>query len=294
MAKVLKRLSSHYRYDNGASFRLAAIKPGDTHGLKKEEAAVLLDKTLERLRALQEKLYADNRWAVLVVFQAMDAAGKDSAIKHVMRGLNAQGGHVFPFKAPVGIELEHDFLWRAALRLPAHGDIHIFNRSYYEEVLVVRVRPDLLEAQRLPPACLTKRIWADRFAAINAFEQHLACNGTIVLKFFLHVSEDEQKKRFLERIDDPAKNWKFSMGDVAERKLWPHYMKAYEDMVRNTSTAEAPWHVIPADHKWFTRLAVAATMVEALETLDLRFPKLDKAALRELQAARRALAKPGA
>lgn len=289
MAGTLKDLPSAYRYDNGASFRLADIKPGDTHGLKKADAAALLEKALERLRLLQEKLYADNRWAVLVVFQAMDAAGKDSAIKHVMRGLNAQGGHVFPFRAPNGAELEHDFLWRAAQRLPAHGDIHIFNRSYYEEVLVVRVRPDLLDPQRLPPACLTERLWADRFAAINAFEQHLTRSGTIVLKFFLHVSKAEQKKRFLARIDDQTKNWKFSMGDVAERKLWPQYMKAYEDMVRHTSTADGPWHVIPADHKWFTRLVVATKMVDALERLDLQFPKLAPAALRELQTARRAL-----
>jgi PPK2 family polyphosphate:nucleotide phosphotransferase len=289
MNKALTRLSAAFRQDDGKGFKLASVKPGDTLGFQKEDAAALLEKTLERLRGLQEKLYADNRWAILVVFQAMDAAGKDSAIKHVMRGLNAQGGHVFPFKAPTGAELEHDFLWRAAQRLPAHGDIHIFNRSYYEEVLVVRVRPNLLEAQRLPEACRGKDLWNERFNAINAFERHLARSGTVIIKFFLHVSKDEQKKRFLERIDDEAKNWKFSMGDVEERKLWPHYMKAYEDMVRETSTEHAPWHVVPADHKWFTRLAVATTMVETLERLDLQFPKLDAAALRDLQKARRAL-----
>jgi PPK2 family polyphosphate:nucleotide phosphotransferase len=289
MNKTLTRLATAFRQDDGKGFKLASVKPGEALGFRKEDAAALLEKTLERLRGLQEKLYADNRWGILVVFQAMDAAGKDSAIKHVMRGLNAQGGHVFPFKAPTGVELEHDFLWRAAQRLPAHGDIHIFNRSYYEEVLVVRVRPSLLDAQRLPQACLGKDLWNERFNAINAFERHLTRSGTVILKFFLHVSKEEQKKRFLERIDDEAKNWKFSMGDVAERKLWPHYMKAYEDMVRRTSTEHAPWHVVPADHKWFTRLAVATTMVETLERLDLRFPKLDDAALRDLQRARRAL-----
>jgi PPK2 family polyphosphate:nucleotide phosphotransferase len=289
MNKALTRLASAFRHDSGKGFKLASVKPGETLGFKKEDAAALLEKTQERLRALQEKLYADNRWAILVVFQAMDAAGKDSAIKHVMHGLNAQGGHVFPFKAPTGIETEHDFLWRAAQRLPAHGDIHIFNRSYYEEVLVVRVRPEFLDAQRLPESCRGKGIWADRFRAINAFEHHLCRSGTIVLKFFLHVSKAEQKKRFLERIDDETKNWKFSMGDVAERQRWPQYMAAYEDMVRHTSTSHAPWHVVPADHKWFTRLAVATTMVETLESLDLRFPKLDSAALAELQKARRAL-----
>jgi PPK2 family polyphosphate:nucleotide phosphotransferase len=289
MNKALTRLASAFRHDSGKGFKLASVKPGDTLGFKKEDATAVLEKTLERLRALQEKLYADNRWAILVVFQAMDAAGKDSAIKHVMRGLNAQGGHVFPFKAPTGVELEHDFLWRAAQRLPAHGDIHIFNRSYYEEVLVVRVRPELLAAQGLPDSCRGKTLWTDRFHAINAFEHHLTRNGTVVIKFFLHVSRDEQKKRFLERIDDETKNWKFSMGDVADRQRWPRYMTAYEDMVRHTSTSHAPWHVVPADHKWFTRLAVATTMVETLESLDLQFPKLDAAALGDLQKARRAL-----
>jgi PPK2 family polyphosphate:nucleotide phosphotransferase len=294
MPNSLRKLASLYRCDKGASFRLADINPGDTNGIKKEDAPELLEKTLARLRELQEKLYADNRWAVLVVFQAMDAAGKDSAIKHVMRGLNAQGGHVFPFKAPSQDELEHDFLWRAGQRLPPRGNIHIFNRSHYEEVLVVRVRPNLLVPQHLPASCVGKKLWEERFEDINGFERHLTRSGTVVIKFFLHVSRDEQKKRFLERIDDPAKNWKFSMGDVAERKLWPRYMKAYEDMVRHTSPRHAPWHIVPADHKWFTRLVVATTMVETLEGLNLRFPKLDTAALRELQAARRALAKPAA
>jgi PPK2 family polyphosphate:nucleotide phosphotransferase len=289
MNKALTRLASAFRHDSGKGFKLASVKPGDTLGFKKEDAAAVLEKTLERLRALQEKLYADNRWAILVVFQAMDAAGKDSAIKHVMRGLNAQGGHVFPFKAPTGVELEHDFLWRAAQRLPAHGDIHIFNRSYYEEVLVVRVRPELLAAQGLPESCRGKTLWTDRFHAINAFEHHLTRNGTVVIKFFLHVSREEQKKRFLERIDRPEKNWKFSSADAKERSHWDRYIDVYEDCLRHTSTKHAPWYVIPADNKWVTRAAVANVLYHRLKALKLQYPQVGADQRAQLEDARKML-----
>jgi PPK2 family polyphosphate:nucleotide phosphotransferase len=228
--------------------------------------------------------------AVLVVFQAMDAAGKDSAIKHVMSGINPQGCEVHSFKVPSPEELDHDFLWRAARRLPERGRIGIFNRSHYEEVLVVRVHPNLLERQKLPPGLVGKRIWKERFEDIRNFESHLARNGTQILKFFLNVSKDEQRRRFLERLDTPSKNWKFSLGDLAERERWDDYMAAYEDMIRNTSTPEARWYVVPADNKWFTRLVVAAALVDAMERLDLKFPKVSEDAQRDLGRARKALA----
>jgi PPK2 family polyphosphate:nucleotide phosphotransferase len=284
-------LLEHFRIDAPEKFRLADIDPADCCGLaiEKSEAKEMLQNGIRRLANLQERLYADNRWAVLAIFQAMDAAGKDSAIKHVMSGVNPQGCQVFSFKAPSAEELDHDFLWRTAKRLPERGRIGIFNRSYYEEVLVVRVHPEFLDAQRLPPALVGKDIWQQRFEDIAAFERHLAHNGTIVLKFFLHLSKEEQRQRFLARLDEPDKRWKFSMGDVAERKLWDRYMHAYEDMIRHTSRPEAPWLVVPADQKWFTRLVVAAAMVEALEQLDLKFPVVERAALADLQKARRAL-----
>jgi len=289
--KVTKR----FRIDDPDKFRLKDFDPADTCGMdiEKREAKEMLALGVKRLSELQERLYAQDRWAVLVIFQAMDAAGKDSAIEHVMSGVNPQGCQVFSFKAPTAQELDHDFMWRSTMCLPERGRIGIFNRSYYEEVLVVRVHPDILAHQKLPPQLVSKNIWEERFKDIRAFERYMARNGTLILKFFLHVSKEEQRRRFLERIDDPSKNWKFSARDVAERKLWDSYMSAYEDMIRNTSRGHAPWYVVPADNKWFTRIAVASVLIEAMETLDLHFPKLDPAALAELKQARVALMQEG-
>jgi len=287
----LEKLVRRFRIDDPDHFRLASFDPGDTGGLDldKDEARAVLAEDLTRLSELQERLYADDRWSLLIVLQAMDAAGKDGVIKHVMTGLNPQGCLVHSFKAPSPSELDHDFLWRAAQYLPARGDIGIFNRSHYEEVLVVRVHPELLERQRIPKELVGKDIWKERFKSIRAFERHLARNGTVVLKFFLHVSKEEQRLRFLARLEQPAKRWKFSMGDVAERKLWDKYMAAYDDMVQATSRPHAPWYVVPADNKPFARLIVAKAMVEALERLDLKFPKVDPAALKEMEKVRKAL-----
>jgi PPK2 family polyphosphate:nucleotide phosphotransferase len=281
------RLAMRFRIDDGRKFRLRDVAPDDTAGFRsKEEARERLEKDAARLSELQEKLYADDRWAVLLIFQAMDAAGKDSVIKHVMSGVNPQGCQVFSFKAPSAEELDHDFLWRTTRCLPERGRIGIFNRSYYEEVLVVRVHPELLRNEKLPAPLVTRNIWTQRYEDVNAFERHLSRSGVVVRKFFLHVSKEEQRKRFLKRLDEPQKNWKFSMGDVREREHWDEYMAAYESMVRHTSTPHAPWHVVPADHKWFTQMVVAAATVEALEDLDLQFPKLPEAKRRELQDAR--------
>jgi PPK2 family polyphosphate:nucleotide phosphotransferase len=286
---------SPFRITNGRRFKLKEHDPGDTGNIgSKEEANGLLTRGLESLRDCQEKLYAQDTWAVLLIFQAMDAAGKDSVIEHVMSGVNPQGCQVSSFKTPSTEELAHDFLWRTTQRLPQRGRIGVFNRSYYEEVLVVRVHPEILGAQRLPEAVISKRIWDERFEDIACFERHLARNGVVVLKFFLHVSKQEQKRRFLERLDTPSKNWKFSVGDVRERGLWREYMSAYEDMIRHTSAPEAPWFVVPADHKWFTRLVVAEAVVDALERLDLHFPTLDRDKKRELRAAETALRRKGA
>jgi PPK2 family polyphosphate:nucleotide phosphotransferase len=249
----------------------------------------MLEDGIARLRKMQQRLYADGQWAVLVVFQGMDAAGKDSVVKHVMSGINPQGCAVHSFKAPSAEELEHDFLWRVAKALPARGCIGIFNRSHYEEVLVVRVHPDLLERQNLPSGATGKNIWKHRFKEIRAFEQHLARNGTVVLKFHLRISKDEQRKRFLARLDEPAKRWKFSMSDVAEREHWDEYMAAYQDMIRETSTDYAPWYVVPADHKHVAWLVVSAAIIEALEGLKLEYPKITGNALKELKKAERAL-----
>jgi PPK2 family polyphosphate:nucleotide phosphotransferase len=285
------RLIRQFRVDDPEDFRLASVNPGETGGLDldKGEAKAMLAADLGRLSELQERLYADDRWALLIVLQAMDAAGKDGVIKHVMTGLNPQGCLVHPFKAPAPNELDHDFLWRAAQYLPARGNIGIFNRSHYEEVLVVRVHPELLERQRIPPKLLGKDIWKQRFKSIRGFERHLARNGTIVLKFFLHASKEEQRRRFLARLEEPAKRWKFSMGDIAERKLWDKYMSAYEDAIRATSRPHAPWYVVPADNKPFARLVVAKAMIAALDDLDLKFPKVDPAALKEMGKVRQAL-----
>jgi PPK2 family polyphosphate:nucleotide phosphotransferase len=284
------RLAKRFTVRKGHRFRLSAIDPDDTGGIgSKDHAAMLLEDGVERLRTQQEKLYAQGTWAMLLVFQAMDAAGKDSTVKHVMSGVNPQGCQVFSFKAPSSEELAHDFLWRTTRCLPERGRIGIFNRSYYEEVLVVRVHRALLEAQRLPPSLVSKRIWQERFEDINAFERHLVRNGVVVLKFFLHVSPKEQKERFLERLEKPSKHWKFSARDVAEREHWDDYMAAYEDMIRHTATPDAPWHVVPANHKWFTRLVVAATVAESLTALRLHYPTLDRAKRKELAVVRAAL-----
>lgn len=290
---TLNSIAKRFRIDSPDKFRLSTFDPGECHGLSvdKSEAKAMLAEGIEQLTDLQERLYACDRWSVLIVLQAMDAAGKDSVIKHVMSGLNPQGVEVHSFKQPSAEELDHNFLWRAARRLPERGRIGIFNRSYYEEVLVVRVHPELLERQQLPGSLEGKVIWQQRFDDICAFERHLTRNGTRILKFFLHVSKEEQRKRFLERIDEPAKRWKFSMGDVAERKLWDKYMAAYEDMIRQTSRPETPWFVVPADHKWFTRMVVAGALVQELQALGLDFPKIEGKALKELQDVGKALKK---
>lgn len=288
---MLQGIAKRFRVDRPDNFRLSECNPGECSGLTvdKDEAKAMLAEGLERLTKLQEQLYACDRWSVLIILQAMDAAGKDSVIKHVMVGLNPQGVEVHSFKPPSAEELDHNFLWRAARHLPERGRIGIFNRSYYEEVLVVRVHPELLEHQRLPKSLEGKDIWQQRFDDIRAFERHLVRNGTVVLKFFLHVSKDEQRKRFLDRIEEPAKRWKFSMNDVNERKLWDKYQHAYEDMIQNTSRPEAPWYVVPADNKWFTRMVVAGALVQELEALNIDFPKVEGKALKELQEAGRAL-----
>ena len=287
----LETIARRFRIDKPGKFRLSKYDPADGCGLSidKAEAKAMLAEGIDRLNDMQQRLYADDRWSVLIVLQAMDAAGKDSLIKHVMTGLNPQGVEVHSFKQPSHEELSHDFLWRIHQRVPARGRIGIFNRSHYEDVLVARVHPELLEQQRLPPELKNKHVWQYRFDAIRTFEQQLARNGTLILKFFLNVSREEQRKQFLERIDDPAKRWKFSMGDVAERKLWPKYMAAYEDAIRETSRAHAPWYVVPADNKWFTRLVVAAALADAMEKLDLDYPKVTGAALQELHKAKKAL-----
>jgi PPK2 family polyphosphate:nucleotide phosphotransferase len=276
-----------FRVTNGSHFRLKHFHPQETLGLKsKKHAKEILERGIGRLAELQGELFAQDRWAVLMILQAMDAAGKDSTIKHVMSGVNPQGCQVHSFKAPSADELQHDFLWRTTRSLPERGEIGIFNRSYYEEVLAVRVHPELLSHEKVPSELISKNIWKKRFEDINALERYLSRNGILVLKLFLHLSKHEQKKRFLDRLDQPDKNWKFSMNDVLERKYWNKYMDAYEDMIRNTSTEHAPWYVVPADHKWFSRLVVAEVIVDALQKLDLTFPKLDAAKRKELKDAR--------
>ena len=280
--------AKEFRVRPGRRFRLKDYDPAFTGEYRsKEEAEARLRQGIERMRELQERLYAQDQHAVLLIFQAMDAAGKDGTIEHVMSGVNPQGCQVYSFKSPSAEELDHDFLWRTTRCLPERGRIGVFNRSYYEEVLVVRVHPEILARQRIPPSLVTKRIWEERFEDFNAFERYLTRNGTVIRKFFLHVSKKEQKRRFLERLNEPKKNWKFSLGDVKERERWGDYMDAYEDMLEHTSTDEAPWHVIPADNKWFTRMAVADTIVETLEGLKLRFPELTEEKKKELDEARR-------
>jgi PPK2 family polyphosphate:nucleotide phosphotransferase len=286
--KILKR----YRIEEGTRFRLKDHDPADTHGLKSEfkpQAAKLLADGVAEMSRLQDILAAQDRWGLLLILQAMDAAGKDGTIKHVMSGVNPQGVQVYSFKAPSAEELSEGFLWRTQKNVPARGRIAIFNRSYYEEVLVVRVHPELLEKQKLPKALVTKRIWEQRFDDINGFERYLTRNGIAVVKFFLHVSRKEQKRRFLERLTKPEKNWKFSLSDVEERQHWDAYQEAYEDLIAHTAHPHAPWYVVPADNKWFTRLVVAAAVVNALEKMNLKYPKVSGPLKTELDRARRQL-----
>ncbi len=287
----LEHIAKRFRIDEPGKFRLADHDPNDCDDLSidKSEAKKLLEEGISRLSELQQRLYAHDQWSALIVLQAMDAAGKDGVIKHVTTGLNPQGVEVHPFKQPSAEELDHDFLWRAGKRLPERGRIGIFNRSHYEEVLVVRVHPELLAKQKLPAERAGHDIWQRRFEDIRCFERHLANSGMLVLKFFLNISRKEQRQRFLDRIDEPDKRWKFSMGDVTERKLWAQYMAAYEDMIRETSRPGAPWYVVPADNKWFSRLVVAAALVDALDGLKLEYPKVEGEALRELKEAGKAL-----
>jgi len=286
------KLSKPYRVTDGEKFRLKDVDPKDTGDFKSEDKPRLkeaLQSGVAALAELQDKLYAQDRWSVLLVFQAMDAAGKDGTIKHVMSGVNPQGCQVTSFKTPTSEDLEHDYLWRCQKQLPERGRIGIFNRSYYEETLVVRVHPEFLAGQKLPEECITKNIWDERYQDIRSFERYLRRNGTIVLKFFLHVSKKEQQKRFLERIELPEKNWKFSSADMKERGFWDQYQSAYEETIRETATKVAPWYVVPADNKWFTRLVVAAAVIDALASLDLDYPKVSDAKLADLASAKKML-----
>jgi PPK2 family polyphosphate:nucleotide phosphotransferase len=290
--KTARSFSKPFRVADGKKFRLKDHDPGETldfTGKDKPRAKEALAAGVQALSELQDKLYAQDQWAVLLIFQAMDAAGKDGVIKHVMSGINPQGCEVHSFKAPTSEELDHDYLWRCSKRVPERGRIGIFNRSYYEEVLVVRVHPQILQKQKVPRELLTKRIWDERHEDIRSFERYLGRNGVLVRKFFLNVSKEEQKKRFLERIDQPEKNWKFSTTDSHERKHWNDYQRAYEDMIRATATEDAPWYVVPADHKWFSRLVVAAAVIDALVSLDLAYPVIDAAQRKELAAAKKEL-----
>ena len=292
--KEHRELAKPFQVTDGDGFRLKDIDPGETLSLKSEDkprAQEVLAAGIQALASLQDMLYAQDRWGMLLIFQAMDAAGKDSAIKHVMSGINPQGVEVYSFKSPSPEELDHDYLWRCMKCLPRRGRIGIFNRSYYEETLVVRVHPEYLENQKLPPELVTKDIWKDRFQDTRCFERYLARNGVVLRKFFLHVSKKEQKRRFLERVENPAKNWKFSASDMGERQFWGQYMEAYEDMIRQTATKEAPWFVVPADNKWFTRVIVAAAVIDALASLNLSYPEMGKEKLKELTAVKRSLMK---
>ena len=289
----LKPFVAPFRVDGSGEFHLKSHKTNEKGGLDKDKAEKILQANRKRLNDFQEKLYAQDRWSLLLIFQGMDAAGKDSAIKSVFDGVNPQGCEVQSFKQPSSHELDHDFMWRSVIALPERGRIGIFNRSYYEECLVVRVHPEILAREKIPPALVTKSIWRERFEDISAFERYLARNGTVILKFFLNISKEEQRERFLDRLNEPSKNWKFSMADVAERALWGKYQAAYQEVIRHTSTALAPWHVVPADHKWFARVVIGSTIVSALEKLDLKFPKADKASLEEFKQVRKALLEEG-
>jgi PPK2 family polyphosphate:nucleotide phosphotransferase len=289
LSAELDAFISPFRIDGSSKFHLQSHKTNAKGGLDKDEGEKLLDTNLKRLADFQEKLYAQDRWSLLVILQGMDAAGKDSAIKAIFEGINPQGCEVTAFKQPTSHELEHDFMWRCVAALPKRGDIGIFNRSYYEDCLVTRVHPDLVRQAKLPPKLITKNIWRERFEDITAFERYLSRNGTVILKFFLNISKEEQRKRFLDRLEEPGKIWKFSMNDVTERARWDRYQAVYQDIVRHTSTRVAPWHVVPADHKWFARVVIGSTIVAALDRLDLRFPRADKASLEEFAQVRKAL-----
>ncbi len=288
-------LSKPYRVRNGKKFRLKDVDPRDTgrKSNEKERAKEMLEVGVEALAQLQDMLYGQDRWSLLLIFQAMDAAGKDGTIKHVMSGVNPQGCQVSSFKSPTSEDLDHDYLWRCQKALPERGRIGIFNRSYYEETLVVRVHPEFLGVQKLPEQCVTKDIWEERFQDIRGFERYLTRNGTIVRKFFLHVSKEEQQKRFLERLDDPEKNWKFSANDAKERGFWDDYMKAYEETIRETATEDSPWYVVPADNKWFTRVIVASAVIDALASMNLAYPKVSPAQAKQLSLSRPIFCRPG-
>jgi PPK2 family polyphosphate:nucleotide phosphotransferase len=289
----LRPFVASFRFDGSGEFHLKSHKTNDKGGLDKDKGEKILDANRKRLSDFQEKLYAQDRWSLLLIFQGMDAAGKDSAIKSIFDGVNPQGCQVTSFKQPSARELEHDFMWRSTVALPERGRIGIFNRSYYEECLVVRVHPEVLAKQKLPPRLVTRNIWRERFEDISAFERYLARNGTVILKFFLNVSKQEQRERFLDRLDQPAKNWKFSMADVNERARWAKYQAAYQETIRHTSSPWAPWHVVPADHKWFARVVIGSAIVSALEKLDLKFPQVDRADLSEFKQVRKALENEG-
>jgi PPK2 family polyphosphate:nucleotide phosphotransferase len=292
IVKRARKLAEPFRVSDGSKFRLKDVDPSSTLDFTeddKEGAKEALATGVEALSELQDRLYAQDRWAMLLIFQAMDAAGKDGAIKHVMSGVNPQGCEVYSFKAPTSTELDHDYLWRCMKCLPERGRIGIFNRSYYEETLAVRVHPEFLEKQKLPGALVTKGIWEDRYKDIRSCERYLSRNGVLIRKFFLHVSKKEQKRRFLERLDNPDKNWKFSAADAKERGFWDAYMEAYEDTIRATATKHAPWYVVPADNKWFTRVVVAGAVIDGLDSLGLRYPEVDEAMRKELAAVRKSL-----
>jgi len=288
--KQLGKLARAYCVERGKHFKLRDFDPADTAGIRsKEHATAALQKSLEQLADLQNKLYAQDQWAVLLIFQGMDASGKDGVIKHVMAGVNPMGCQAYSFKAPSSEEQQHDYLWRTMQRIPERRRIGIFNRSYYEEVLIVRVHPDLLQNEKIPPSLITKKIWEERFEDMCAFERYLTRNGIVVRKFFLNLSKKEQARRFLARLDEPEKNWKFSAADIHEREYWDDYMHAYEDMIQNTATPAAPWYVVPADNKWFTRLLVASAIIDTLEKLNLSYPKVDASRRKELEKARKFL-----
>jgi PPK2 family polyphosphate:nucleotide phosphotransferase len=293
LAVQLKPLIAPFRFDGSGVFHLRSYKTNDKGGLDKDKGEKILDANRKRLSDFQEKLYAQDRWSVLLIFQGMDAAGKDSAIKSIFDGVNPQGCEVTSFKQPTTHELNHDFMWRSTIALPERGRIGIFNRSYYEECLVTRVHPELLAKEKIPPSLVTKNIWRERFEDICAFERYLARNGTIILKFFLNVSKKEQRERFLDRLEQPAKNWKFSMADITERARWNRYQAVYQDIVRHTSTPRAPWYVVPADHKWSARVVIGSAIVSALEGLNLKFPRVDKVSLQEFAKVRHALQNEG-
>jgi PPK2 family polyphosphate:nucleotide phosphotransferase len=293
LAAEFDGLISPFRFDGSGTFHLKSVKTSERGGLDKDEGEKILEAHRERLRDFQEKLYAQDRWSLLLIFQGMDAAGKDSAVKAIFDGVNPQGCEVHSFKQPTSHELDHDFMWRCMIALPGRGRIGIFNRSYYEECLVTRVHKELLTQEKIPQKLITKNIWGERFEDITAIERYLARNGTVILKFFLNISKEEQRKRFLDRLEQPSKNWKFSMSDVTERALWPRYMAVYQEIVRHTSTPAAPWFVVPADHKWFARVVIGSAIVSTLEALNLRFPRADKASRKEFEQVRKALEHEG-